>query len=440
MITNLSLKNFKGYESSSFDLRKITLFLGPNNSGKSAAMSAVRLLAQTVESYDRQVPLLLNGKYGDFGTYKDLVYGNGVRKQIGVSIGVQDSRVDPSGRRSPKTTLILLYKFNSAKKQVILRSVNVVVGEVDSATFEYLDDAERFGIQSLLGKDLSPEAKSLVNRRLTFFHFLPNQIFFSHEAVKPKSISEAQLKAAEGLQSNLRGIYSALTTMDYLSALRRAPSRTYAYSGEQHVKVGASGENAMSILAMDALVRGKRGKMIRDGVVDWLTKAGMADGIFVSDLAGRFFELQVRHPRTGSKQNIADVGFGISQVLPVLVGGLNSRPNSTFLVEEPEIHLHPRAQAELGDFFVDLAGRGVQSIIETHSEHLVLRLLQHVAAGEIASEDVIFYSVNGADSGCGVSKIEVNEKGVFVGDWPSGFFPERLEEAKKLAAARAGIS
>lgn len=415
------------------------MLLGPNNSGKSAALSALRLLSQTIESYDRKVPLLLNGKHGDFGTFKDLVFRNSIRRSIGIELAVDnDGRV--LHRRSPKRQSVsLTYSFRSARKQIILRSAEFLAEGGQSARFEHSDEADGLHIKQLLGREIEVSLRNELNRRVSFFHFLPNSLWYGSKARSHSEITAKQIKKAEELSVELRPIYTALTTLDYLSALRKAPSRTYAYSGEQHAKVGASGENAMSILAMDALIRGKKSRGLRDGIVNWLSKAGVADAIDVEDLAGRFFELQVRHPRTGAMQNIADVGFGISQVLPVLVGGLNCQSGSTFVVEEPEIHLHPKAQAELGDFFLELKSRNVQSIIETHSEHLILRLLQHVASGALSPSDIVFYSVVGGEDGCSFAKIEVDGKGSFIGGWPSGFFPERLEEARKLAAARAGL-
>ena len=106
------------------------------------------------------------------------------------------------------------------------------------------------------------------------------------------------------------------------------------------------------------------------------------------------------------------------------------------MIEQPEIHLHPRAQAELGRFFATLYQRSVQSIIETHSEHLILRLQQYVANGEISAADIVFYYVYAKGGRKVVKRLSVDSLGRFVEEWPDGFFPERLEEAKNLARAR----
>lgn len=436
MISSLSLKNYRGFSACDFELRPITLLLGPNNSGKSAAMSALKLLSQTIESYDRSVTLLLNGKYGDFGTYKDLVHKNVVQKpmSIGMSVTSRAKSVEGAGKVVSST---LGFKFNAPQKRIELHSSIFSVDGVEQAAFERDGKGGELKLKSVLGREPTAEIKRRIKDRISFFHFLPNSIWLGGRGGDMDKVSKGQLNALEALQPNLRSIYSSLINLDYLSALRLAPSRTYAYSGEQHKKIGASGENSMSILAMNSLSKSGKGAAMVSAVTAWLKSSGMAKDVRVKDLAGRFFEVQVNHPSSDFHQNIADVGFGISQVMPVLVGGLNCSRGSTFLVEEPEIHLHPRAQAELGDFLLRLKGSGVQVIAETHSEHLVLRLLQYVASGRLKPEDIVFYSVQGVDCGCGVEKIEVDEKGMFLSDWPSGFFPERLNEAKKLALARA---
>lgn len=117
-----------------------------------------------------------------------------------------------------------------------------------------------------------------------------------------------------------------------------------------------------------------------------------------------------------------------------------------FLLEQPELHLHPKAQAELGDFFADLYDSSVQTIIETHSEHLILRLQQHVAAGRIKHSDIKFYYVhndpNPTQNSCGecltheITPLPLDENAIFINDWPEGFFPERLNESRKLALIR----
>ena len=436
MIHSISLKNYKCFEQCSIEMRPITLLLGPNNSGKSAIISSVKLLAQTVESYDKNVPILLHGKYGDFGTYKDLVNKNITSKKMTIKIESSYKPSTLSVKDPERVSAHLTYSYKSSKKRVVLSNAIFFSNSIEQACFAWNEETEKYYLKSILGQEVDDHLTKKFKDRINFFHFLPNHMWYGEDQSSLSKKSKNQIRAIETLQPKLKQLYLSLSKLDYLSALRLPPSRTYSYSGELHKKIGASGENAMTIFAMNYTSKGRKGKAILEALTSWLGRSGIADSVAIRDIASRFFEIQIKHPSSDLPQNIADVGFGVSQVLPVLVGGMNCEANTSFLVEEPEIHLHPRAQAELGDFFVNLKERNVQVIAETHSEHLVLRLLQAVAQGKLNPSDVIFYSISTNRNGCNAEKVEVDSKGMFVGGWPQGFFPERLEEAKKLALAR----
>jgi predicted ATPase len=134
-----------------------------------------------------------------------------------------------------------------------------------------------------------------------------------------------------------------------------------------------------------------------------------------------------------------DVGIGVSQVLPVLVTSYASK-NQIIAIEQPEIHLHPALQADLGDVFIQSAfGEGQNRfLIETHSEHLLLRVMRrmretnandlpdgipHVTPGDVC---VLFVEPDGSRSI--VREMPLNENGELVKAWPGGFFEEGLRE------------
>jgi len=141
--------------------------------------------------------------------------------------------------------------------------------------------------------------------------------------------------------------------------MRLAPERTYQYTGEAHNRVGAHGQNWASMFAF-AAGQTPRPTNIATDLNSWLKGAGLASRIGIEWLSDRHYEIRVQHPISREYENLADVGQGNSQVLPVLVAGFSLTPASILMVEEPEIHLHPRAQAELGKFFFTLYHRGVQ--------------------------------------------------------------------------------
>lgn len=219
--------------------------------------------------------------------------------------------------------------------------------------------------------------------------------------------------------------------------MRAPPSRSYQFTGERRRRVGRLGENAPGMLAMDSARGGRDRATIAERVSVWLKKAGIASSVVVDPITDRHYELRLRHPVTGEIENIADAGYGVSQVVPVLVGGYSLDRGDIYVVEEPEIHLHPRAQSKLGDFIFDLYTEGVQCVFETHSEHMILRRQQHIAAGNIPPEDVAVYYVHApSNENKTATRLDLDSKGQFTSEWPEGFFPERLNEAKELARIR----
>ena len=136
------------------------------------------------------------------------------------------------------------------------------------------------------------------------------------------------------------------------------------------------------------------------------------------------------------KLDLTDVGFGLSQVLPILVQGFLTKPNSTTIIEQPEIHLHPKMQAELVDLFLDILNLSKDNkkyrkrfIIETHSEYFLKRLRRRIAEGTISSADVAIYFIEGrseeSDS-AKIKRVKVDSDGSI--DWPKDFYITEMDD------------
>jgi len=141
------------------------------------------------------------------------------------------------------------------------------------------------------------------------------------------------------------------------------------------------------------------------------------------------FRIQLTDRNSGLNLRLIDVGFGIGHILPVLLECLGRR-NSLILVEEPEIHMHPRAQAEFGTFLAGCikVSEPSQYIVETHSEHLVLRLQRLIRTGELTPEQVSIIYFKKDEGVAKAFPVSINDEGEFTDAWPDGFFPERLDE------------
>ena len=167
-------------------------------------------------------------------------------------------------------------------------------------------------------------------------------------------------------------------------------------------------------------------------VAYWLKKMGLVHSFEVHAITkgAGIYRAQVQQAPDGPEALITDVGFGVSQVLPVIVL-LNHVPEkSTVMFEQPEIHLHPAIQSNLADVMVGIAEtRDLQLIVETHSEHFLRRLQRRIAEGKAAcrrSKDIICCT-NGYGQGEDLQDLQLDMYGA-PENWPDKFFGDDLEE------------
>ena len=226
-----------------------------------------------------------------------------------------------------------------------------------------------------------------------------------------------------------------LAGLVYIGPLRSKPEHYYEFSGDTTDYVGQSGEYLPSILFED--------KELVEQIDRDLERLGVKYKLEVPKLqyedAGpsNIFSLRLVD-KAKVDVSLRDVGFGISQVLPVVVQSRLSE-KKMLLIEQPEIHLHPAHQAELGDMFIRSAKeRGNTLLLETHSEHLLLRIMRRMretstgklpeGAIEVRPEDVMVLFVESDGSQSIVREMPLDERGELVKAWPGGFFEEGLRE------------
>ena len=139
-------------------------------------------------------------------------------------------------------------------------------------------------------------------------------------------------------------------------------------------------------------------------------------------------QINLLETRSGLELAPSEVGVGLSQVLPVVIAALDS-PNGLVSIEQPELHIHPAMQVALGDLFIEGAlNRGTQFLIETHSEHLILRLMRRIRENHISPEAVSVMFVMPKAQGIKFKELHIDEDGDFIDDWPGGFFEESFHE------------
>lgn len=234
----------------------------------------------------------------------------------------------------------------------------------------------------------------------------------------------------------------------YVGPLREEPSRQSAPK-EQIEDIGIKGENAPDVLFRDGEnmisywhgldSRGKIAEMDARPVADvlqyWLRQMGISD--FGFSIGDHFIDLRMSSSSDPAlRVGVQDVGFGISQVYPILLEGIRLREGRTLLLEQPEIHLHPALQMNLADFLLCQALDGKGIVVETHSEHIVNRLVRRMVEDPSYRDLVGIYFFQASPTGSVAEEIEYDD--VFgIANWPKGFFDQAAEEIRSIM--RAGI-
>jgi predicted ATPase len=415
MIDSISLENFKAFqETRRLRLRPITCIVGRNSSGKSTLLQAIMLLRQSLEHRalgSRLPELNLAGPLFDGGSYRDIVYRHDTSRSLGftfeMSLDLRNVFGPPQGSEPlieldvPRIPSRRMFRrFYNLRNEVVHGTTRTLKARV---VLEYLPQPPFGPTLNTLWITIDGLGEVLFKRTVgrkriqhwrSYVKDLPNktlELFFPRESFLPVVDVRAggSRRGREALErfvafSSLafEEITRFLNDTKVVGPFRTPPARRYAFSGFGALDTGLSGERAVDLLIAENLTR-PTSDYLRRAVSYWLDRLQLADGVKVRALAKRanIFEVQVAGAGGVRRANFADVGFGVSQVLPVLVQGLLVRRGGTFLVQQPEIHLHPDAQADLADYFVYLASQGVNSVIETHSEYFLLRLRRRLAEG-----------------------------------------------------------
>jgi len=174
-------------------------------------------------------------------------------------------------------------------------------------------------------------------------------------------------------------------------------------------------------------------KALQSALSEFGSGAGLFDGIEIVNKGKKESDpFQIGVKSGGRVFNMIDVGYGVSQAVPILVNTIQrSSPAEFFLLQQPEVHLHPRAQAELGSFFATQIGRQRQFVIETHSDHLVDRIRMEVRRKQLKPEDVSLLYFERNRHGATIHNLALDNDGSIM-DPPPGYRQFFLNEERYL--------
>jgi len=456
MLTRLRIQNFKAWkDTGEIRLAPITVFFGSNSSGKTSIHQLLLMLKQTAQSPDRQRVLHPGDDKSmvDLGTIRDLMFGHDEKAGIAFEFAwrlpkpltVTDPRVEPGKHKREHSGETIAFAAEVAQgngKDAIplVKYMSYTLGDPLSGGLA----VRMIASDSEVGRyDLKSEGYDFVRNRgkpwplpapIRFYGF-PDEVKVYYQN------ADFVADLALALERMLDQLY-------HVGPLRESPRRVYVWSGEKMDHVGVRGDRAVPALLA---ARGrklspahkKQKQSFEPMIARWLKDMGLIESFTAKPLAEHRKEYEVLVSTAGSKHavNLTDVGFGVSQVLPVVVECFYVPAASTIIFEQPEIHLHPSVQAALADLFIEAIHaceegrpRGIQLIIESHSEHFLRRLQRRIAENGLKPEEAALYFCEPGPTGSILHALEVDLFGN-ISNWPDNFFGDEVGDLAAMTDA-----
>lgn len=460
MIKYLHIKNFKGWkDTGKIDLAPITLFMGSNSSGKSSIGQFLMLLKQSSTSADRRTVLFLGDSTSviELGGPVDMLYEHDTNQMLEFEYGwdmPEPFVLSMAANAENKSDMVVTnVSFSS---QIAVRDKTTQTLEIEKMMYTLqLENFPGFSVGMERAKKASSArayktiSQNYAVKRVTGrawempspyrFYGFPDEMISYHQ----NAWFAPQLNAAH------ENFFSKIS---YLGPLREKAERHYRWTGFIPGSVGPSGKD--TVLALLAARTEKREynfkawqqkSSLEHIIAESLKKMGLVDEFTINKISEdrQDYEVKVRSRGSHTFTDIPDVGFGISQVLPVLVQLYYAPPNSIIIMEQPELHLHPSAQSALADIMIsaisareDAKPRNIQLIIETHSEHFLRRFQRRIAEKECSNDLFTAYFANNDRSPSTLEPLEINLFGEIT-NWPRNFFGDMNGDI--LAQTRATL-
>ena len=435
MITELSFGHFKSWASTTtMSLAPICGLFGTNSSGKTSILQLLLMLKQTIESTDRAQVL----EFGDeksltnLGSFRDVVHAH--VKPGTMDFALKWQLANPLQVSNPEDSSQSLFSTNNLQFSCSVEENNA--GRLTVVRMEYCLPEFKFALErktqtgakyKLLGEGLRfvrAQGRAWDVPAPVKFYGFPDQVYAYYQ--NAGFLSELQL----AFESLFRNIY-------YLGPLREFPLRHYAWKGSEPADMGRRGEHVVDAMlaakdrgAYISPGKGRRRMTLEARVAEWLKYLGLIHSFIVEPIAedSRVYQVRVQRTPSSAKVLITDVGFGVSQILPVIALCYYVPEGSTILLEQPEIHLHPSVQSGLADVLIDAAiNRKLQIIVESHSEHLLRRLQRRVAEEKIKPTDMSLYFCETSETGSILKPLDVDLFGT-IRNWPKDFFGDEFGE------------
>ena len=406
-IKEFVIKNIRCFEGEQrFNIRPITFLMGENSTGKSTVLGCFQTLVDIIRlrrggGYNPTGTVDFNSEPYEMGTFRDIVReaADDIKKfSLGFNAEYVRNKnfkysVIISERKHSSEPIIqgVEWQFDDGKITVkrtdSSQDINVTAGKnknefIVSGGFIIIDFGLRYGMDGLIGK----RGEELNHTQKSFLKFLRNKIMSEEGSLFPIPHSFS------------------------IGPIRSEPKRTYNPLGARLTPQGGEIPNILR----NVKVSNKRSwNRLKGRLVKFGKSSGLFTGIDVrtfSESPSDPFQLKVEVK--GRESNLMDVGYGVSQVLPILVHAILAKEQK-LLLQQPEVHLHPKAQAELASLLVNSANMKKNKnsfIIETHSDYMIDRIRIEIMKGKISPKNVSLIFLESVENKVAVHNIEFDRQ------------------------------
>lgn len=422
LLKKVTIENFKAFKDLEIVIKPLTILVGPNSGGKSSILNAIKLIKQTLD--EGSEILQFNGTI-DFGKFEDVVHQGSQKKEMRFRFEFEDNTYFDVSVKESYDGEIITTDFSCYNGEFEYN----IEGVTKSANITKMDASfipTKFAFKSAKNKSLFQGIDPVLCRNSFFYTIgdyfeqedkksLFESVFNDYSSQYPSSnISEEEIKncyykilnsySEIKMESNkfYENVKLKFKNIEYIEPLRDTANRSYKLTEEN--KVGFKGEYAVQVLSSNVDLLKRVAKIFND--------LDIAKGLRPSISSDKeAIELRIVTPITNPKYgvNFADVGCGTSQILPIIVQSLLVKEKTLIIIEQPEAHLHPKVQAELGSLFVESIKKIEESkyIVETHSEYLIERIRTRIMKEPKLAEKVAIYYIEQNEKKASSEKTEI---------------------------------
>lgn len=450
-LQKITIENFKCFQNQTeIEFGKLTLLTGANSSGKS---SIIYSILGAIQSGEFPFQFSTNGKYVNMGDFKEIIFNHHRKEKIKLCFTFKNGsvhKIETIWTEDANNNLPKLFELNAeadyfnlslkskGKKYIVDFSYDPQKDPLSNFSSNLLKE-----LNNLINKTAETETKDSRKKNIgkkekdasdfleemTSVHnikgLILDDISFVNFKLKEKGIFK--LKQIIDIVSGVFSNYDE--QINFISSFRLHPERTYLEQTRSKLKVNNYGDGYLDqIIYWETKNKPKFNELIKI-----LKELNLLESIKSKRLEGGRYEISVQVKKGGIDATLSDVGFGISQFLPIIVADLQLPKSSTLFIAQPEIHLHPSVQSSFGDYLIkQMKTDDKNYVIETHSEYLLNKIRLAVVKGELRETDVKIYFVDNQSNNDAIHKITFTKKGQIL-NAPDNFFKTYMMDVMEIA-------